>query len=72
MTKERALDLLNTYGKAWVERDPNLILEIFTNDATYDDPRETKNFGHEGIYNYWVSKVVNGQRDVKLKYLMFG
>ncbi len=69
MTKDKALELLNIYGKAWIDRDPNLILEIFTSEATYDDPREEKNFRHEGIYNYWVTKVVDGQRDIKFKIL---
>lgn len=50
MTKEKVIELLNIYGKAWVDRNPDLILTIFTPEATYDDPREAKNYGHEGIH----------------------
>ena len=69
MTYEQAKDLLTTYGEAWINRDPDLILSIFTPDATYNDPRELENQGHGGIRAYWVSKVVGGQKDIKLKLL---
>ena len=71
MNKERAKILLDTYGKAWVERDPELILTIFTPDAIYNDPKEPINHGHEGIRNYWISKVVNTQKDISFKLLNF-
>ena len=64
MTKQEAQKLLNIYGEAWEKQDPNLILTIFTPDATYDDPHEPKNSGHEGIRAYWMSKVVEGQKDI--------
>src|SRR6185312_12880353 len=69
MTKEAATVLLNIYGKAWITRDPDLILSIFTPDATYNDPREKENQGHEGIRNYWKTKVVNGQKDIRFELL---
>ena len=69
MTKEEAKKLLDTYGKAWETQDPELILTVFTTDASYDDPTEPKNFGHTGIRNYWVSKVVEGQKDIHFKLL---
>lgn len=69
MNKERARELLNIYARAWVERDPELILTIFTSDATYNDPREKENQGHEGIHTYWMAKIVNGQKDVHFKLL---
>ncbi len=64
MTKETAIKLLNTYGEAWVKRDPDLIVTIFTDDATYDDPHESENIGREAIRAYWVSKVVGEQKDI--------
>ncbi|MCE9643987.1 nuclear transport factor 2 family protein [Candidatus Parcubacteria bacterium] len=64
MTRERAIELLNTYGKAWEEQDDDLILTVFTEDATYDDPKEPKNFGHEEIRNYWITKVQGEQKDI--------
>jgi uncharacterized protein (TIGR02246 family) len=64
MTIETARSLITTYGEAWVERDADKILTIFTPDATYFDPRETLASGHEGIKAYWEMKVLNSQRDI--------
>ncbi len=64
MTKSEATKLLNIYGKAWITRDPDLIVSIFTEDATYNDPREPENIGRNAIRSYWVSKVVDGQSDI--------
>ena len=69
MNKDRAIELLNIYGTAWETRDADLIVSIFTPDATYNDPRESENHGHEGIRAYWNSKVVNGQKDIHFKLL---
>ena len=49
MTKETATKLLTIYGEAWEKRDADLILTIFTEDASYNDPKEPENFGHAGI-----------------------
>jgi ketosteroid isomerase-like protein len=64
MTKEQATKLLTIYGKAWMTRDPDLIISIFTEDATYNDPREPENIGREAIREYWISKVVGEQSDI--------
>jgi uncharacterized protein (TIGR02246 family) len=64
MDKARAIELLNIYGKAWETRDPNLIVTIFTDDATYNDPREPLNDGRDAIRAYWVSKVIGEQDDI--------
>lgn len=69
MDKEQAASLFNTYGKAWVTRDPDLILTIFTPDATYNDPKEPENRGHDGIRAYWVHKVVGQQKDIRFTLL---
>ena len=69
MNKEHATKLFETYGHAWETRDPDLILTIFTPDASYDDPHEPKNMGHEGIRAYWVSKVIGEQKDIHFKLL---
>ncbi len=69
MDKETATRLLRVYGEAWETQDPDLIVSIFTPDATYNDPGEPKNQGHEGIRAYWESKVVSGQRDIKFNLL---
>ena len=64
MTKDEAVKLIEVYGKAWVTRDPDLIVTIFNEDATYDDPREPKNHGREAIRTYWISKVIGEQQDI--------
>src|SRR2546422_178001 len=58
MNREKAIQLLNVYGKAWVTRDPDLIVTIFTEDATYNDPHEPEHIGRDAIRSYWMSKVV--------------
>jgi ketosteroid isomerase-like protein len=64
MTKEEATKLLMIYGEAWEKRDPELIVTIFTEDATYNDPKEPENVGREAIRTYWVSKVIGEQDDI--------
>lgn len=64
MTHEEAKALIAVYGQAWMERDAEKILTVFTPDATYLDPREGTQVGHEGIRNYWQYKVLNNQKDI--------
>lgn len=71
MTKEKALELLNIYGKAWVTQDPDLVTTIFTENATYNDPHEPENIGRDAIRAYWMSKVVGEQKDVSFKLLNY-
>jgi ketosteroid isomerase-like protein len=65
MTREEALILLETYGKAWETKDPELIATIFTPDAIYNDPKEPENIGLEAIKEYWNYKVIGEQDDIK-------
>jgi nuclear transport factor 2 (NTF2) superfamily protein len=65
MTKEEAIKLIDIYEKAWETRDPELIITIFTDDATYNDPKEPENIGREAIKEYWQYKVVGEQEDIK-------
>lgn len=67
MTKEEAQKLIEIYGRAWETKDPDLIVTIFTEDATYDDPREPVNNGRDAIHAYWVSKVVGEQDDIHFR-----
>lgn len=69
MTKDQAIKLINIYGEAWVNRDPELIVTLFTEDATYNDPKEQENIGREAIKQYWINKVVGGQKDISFKLL---
>jgi uncharacterized protein (TIGR02246 family) len=67
MKHNEAKKLIAIYGQAWMTRDPELILDIFTEDATYLDPSLPENQGHEGIRAYWVSKVIGEQKDIVFK-----
>ena len=69
MNKNEATKLLNIYGQAWVKQDPDLVLTIFTPDASYNDPKEPVNNGHGGIRAYWITKVVGEQKDISFKLL---
>ncbi len=64
MTHEEATKLIEVYGKAWETRDPKLIVTIFTEDATYNDPKEPENIGREAIRQYWVTKIIGEQEDI--------
>ena len=67
MTKKEATELINIYGKAWETQDVELISTIFTEDATYNDPKESKNVGLNAIREYWKHKVVEEQKDIKFE-----
>jgi ketosteroid isomerase-like protein len=57
-----AQSAIASYARAWVDKDPNLILTVFTEDAIYHervlkDPMR----GHQAIRLYWQDKVVATQ-----------
>ena len=52
-----------------MERDAEKILKVFTPDATYFDPREGEQVGHEGIRRYWETKVIGSQKDITFRLL---
>lgn len=65
MTKREATKLIEIYGKAWETKDPDLITTIFTKEATYNDPKEPENIGRDAIKEYWKTKVIGGQDEIK-------
>ncbi len=67
MTKEKAIELISLYGKAWETQDVDLVASIFTDDAIYNDPRETENVGLEAIKKYWEYKVIGEQKDINFE-----
>lgn len=61
---------IDTYLRAWMQRDPDLIVTIFADDATYHErvlgePIRTR----AGIRDYWQSKVVEGQANIDARLL---
>lgn len=65
MTRDEVKKLIETYGKAWETKDPDLAVSIFTEDATYDDPHEPLNSGKEAIRQYWIKKVIGEQDQIE-------
>lgn len=64
--------VLKVYEDAWVNQDPKEILTIFTKDAIYHERAFEKPFiGHKQIKQYWQSKVVEEQSDIRFKLLHF-
>jgi len=61
---------VRTYLTAWATQDPDLIVTIFTDDATYHE-----RVLHEpirsaaGIKGYWQTKVVAGQANIDARLL---
>ncbi|HLM37653.1 MAG TPA: nuclear transport factor 2 family protein [Gaiellaceae bacterium] len=51
-------DWIEAYGRAWEERDPEAVVTLFTEDASYrSSPFGEPNLGHEGIRAYWAQAV---------------
>jgi ketosteroid isomerase-like protein len=63
-------EVVDTYLRAWMDQDPDLIVTIFTENATYhervlQEPIRTL----AGVRNYWQSKVVEGQANIRAELL---
>ncbi len=70
MTTEQIRSILETYGKAWESQDPELIISIFTEYATYQEgPFAVPMQGRDAIKKYWLKKVVQEQKDIHFKLL---
>lgn len=70
LTKQDVREVLNTYIRAWQDQDPDLIVTIFTEDATYhervlEDPIPDR----EAIRRYWQDKVVGAQANIRCELL---
>jgi SnoaL-like domain len=63
-------DVIAIYIRAWVEQDPDLIVSIFTDTATYHErvlQEPIRN--REGIRAYWQEKVVESQDHITCELL---
>jgi ketosteroid isomerase-like protein len=72
LTREAAREVLDTYIKAWNSQDPDLIVTIFTESASYhervlEDPIPDR----AAIRAYWESKVVRSQANIDARLLTF-
>jgi hypothetical protein len=70
LTRQEARETLDTYIRAWESQDPDLIVTIFTEGATYHErvlkePIPDRN----AVRDYWQSKVVESQGNIKVQLL---
>lgn len=66
LTKRDVENVLDVYIRAWERQDPDLIVTIFTESATYhervlEDPIPNR----DEIRRYWETKVVQSQANIK-------
>jgi SnoaL-like domain len=66
LTKQDVRKVIAVYMKAWREQDPDLIVTIFTPEATYHERvmEDVTIAGQEAIRDYWKSKVVGAQANI--------
>jgi hypothetical protein len=70
LAKEDARKLIDIYIRAWTTQDPDLILTIFTPSAIYHERvLEQPIRGHDGIREYWQTKVVKEQANISAELL---
>jgi ketosteroid isomerase-like protein len=61
-----AAKTIDTYLRAWMDQDPNLIVTIFTDDATYHERVFQEPIrARAGIREYWQTKVVQEQANIE-------
>lgn len=60
-------DWIEGYRRAWAEDDPELLLTLFTEDASYrSSPFREPDVGHEAIRAYWA-RAAGTQRRVEVR-----
>ncbi|WP_433567442.1 nuclear transport factor 2 family protein [Nocardia sp. CA-151230] len=70
LTKQHVRDVVDIYIRAWTKQDPDLILSIFTEDATYHERVLGEPIANQdGIRDYWQSKVVESQANIECELL---
>lgn len=64
---------LESYGRAWQEGDPALIVDLFTADAAYFEvPFDAPIVGREAIRHYWTVGAQQSQTAVTFTYRILG
>ena len=72
MTNKFAKELIARYADAWVSKDANKILQLFSVDGTYFDPDLKKELvGHSQIRNYWMTRVFQEESNIKFELLTY-
>lgn len=70
LSKDDVRKIIDIYLRAWMTQDPDLIVTIFTADATYHERVLQQPIRNEaGIREYWQTKVVKEQANIQAKLL---
>jgi hypothetical protein len=70
LTKQDVRDVIDVYIRAWETQDPDLIVTIFTENATYHERvLQAPIPNREAIRRYWETKVVRDQANIKCELL---
>lgn len=73
MTLEQFERWLKGYVEAWESGDPNLAIELFTDDARYFEmPFDEPMIGRQAIYRYWTEGAGQAQRDLQFSFRILG
>jgi len=69
MSPESLRVWLDSYRSAWEERDPEAVIGLFAEDATYQEtPFSQPMRGREAIRQYWSRAVVACQEQIRFGY----
>lgn len=70
LTRQDVREVIDTYIKAWESQDPDLIVTIFTPDATYHERvLQAPIPDRDAIRDYWAAKVVQEQASIRCELL---
>jgi ketosteroid isomerase-like protein len=70
LTKQDVREVIDVYIKAWETQDPDLIVSIFTEGATYHERVLAAPIpDREAIRRYWQEKVVQAQANIRCELL---
>lgn len=70
LDKAQVREVIDVYLRAWTTQDPELIVTIFTPDATYHERVLGEPIGdRDGIMEYWRTKVAEQQADIQAELL---
>ena len=63
-----AEEWIAAYRRAWLERDPEKVVTLFTDDAVYrSSPFREPHFGSAGIRDYWT-RATSTQEELDLRF----
>lgn len=70
LSKQHVHQVVDIYIQAWETQDPDLIVTIFTENGIYHERvLAAPMHDHQGIREYWKSKVVESQRNIECRLL---